>query len=115
MKINIRECAGVNCMTIEQGQLLHDQIEPVLRVDSSVELDFLGVRVFSSPFFHYSVGQLLKFLTVDQLREQVTFSNLSPVGSDTLELIIENAELYYNNAVFRQIKDNVMQEMATSL
>lgn len=115
MKINIRQDLGENCMTVKQGQSLYNAIYPVLQSGEAVELDFIGVRIFASPFFNYAIGQLLRDLTANQLNELLTIENLNSVGSNILELVIENAGRYYSDEKYRHAKDEVMREMAASM
>jgi hypothetical protein len=115
MKINIKQDIGENCMTVKQGQKLYDTIYPALIAAKTVEIDFLGVRIFASPFFNYAIGQLLRDLTAEQLNEFLVIRNLNAVGSSTLELVIENAGRYYSDENFRHAKDEVMREMAASM
>lgn len=115
MKINIRQDIGENCMTVKQGQSLYNVIYPVLQSDEAVELDFMGVRIFASPFFNYGIGQLLRDLTAEQLNELLILRNLNSVGSNTLELVIKNAARYYSDDKFHHAKDEVIREMAASL
>jgi hypothetical protein len=115
MKINIKQDIGENCMTVKQGQKLYDTIYPALIAAKTVEIDFLGVRIFASPFFNYAIGQLLRDLTAEQLNELLVIRNLNAVGSSTLELVIENAGRYYSDENFRHAKDEVMREMAASM
>ena len=115
MKINIRQDIGENCMTVKQGQSLYNAIYPMLQSGEAVELDFIGVRVFASPFFNYAIGQLLKDLKADRLNELLAIKNLNSVGSNTLELVIENAGRYYSDDKYRHAKDEVIKEMATTM
>ncbi|WP_373540270.1 STAS-like domain-containing protein [Chamaesiphon sp.] len=115
MEINIRQDLGENCMTLKQGQSLYDAIYPQLQSGETVELDFMGVRIFASPFFNYAIGQLLRDLKADRLNELLIIKNLNAVGSNTLELVIENAQRYYSDAKFRHTKDEVIREMAASM
>jgi STAS-like domain of unknown function (DUF4325) len=115
MKINVKQDIGENCMTVKQGQKLYDTIYPDLSAGKTVEIDFIGVRIFASPFFNYAIGQLLRDLTAKQLNELLVIRNLNAVGSSTLELVIENASRYYSDEKFRHAKDEVMREMAASM
>jgi hypothetical protein len=115
MEINIRQDLGENCMTLKQGQSLYDAIYPQLQSGETVELDFMGVRIFASPFFNYAIGQLLRDLKADRLNELLIIKNLNAVGSNTLELVIENAQRYYSDVKFRHAKDEVIREMAASM
>jgi hypothetical protein len=115
MKINVKQDIGENCMTVKQGQKLYDIIYPALIAAKTVEIDFIGVRIFASPFFNYAIGQLLRDLTAVQLNELLVIRNLNAVGSSTLELVIENAGRYYSDENFRHAKDEVMREMAASM
>jgi hypothetical protein len=77
-----------------------------LKAGRPVELDFEGVRVFSSPFFNTGVGQLLKDLRAEDLRRLVTIKNITPVGSEVMKLVVENAKRFYSCPDYRaaQIK-----------
>lgn len=115
MKINIKQDIGESCMTVKQGQKLYETIHLALIASNTVEIDFIGVRIFASPFFNYAIGQLLRDLTAAQLNELLVIRNLNAVGSSTLELVIENAGRYYSDENFRHAKDEVMREMAASM
>jgi hypothetical protein len=115
MKINVKQDIGENCMTVKQGQKLYDTIYPELIAAKTVEIDFIGVRIFAAPFFNYAIGQLLRDFTAGQLNELLVIKNLNAVGSSTLELVIENASRYYSDDNFRHAKDEVMREMAASM
>ncbi len=115
MKINIRQDLGENCMTVKQGQSLYNAIYPVLQAGEAVELDFIGVRIFASPFCNYAIGQLLRDLTAEQLNQLLTLKNLNAVGSNTLDLVIKNAARYYSDDNFHHAKDEIIKEMAASM
>lgn len=95
MKLNIYESFGENCMTQEAGQQLYEEIYPALRSGQPVALDFAGVKRFLSVFFNFAISQLLRDIDPDTLDCLLTVSNLSPVGQQTYDRVLENAKQYY--------------------
>lgn len=57
MRCDIKDLIGENCITLDNGQRVYDQIHPELVAGRSVEVDFTGVSVFASPFFNAAFGR----------------------------------------------------------
>jgi hypothetical protein len=111
MKLDIREIAGPNCITLQDGQILFEKIHPQLKAGKPVELNFTGVRVFASPFFNAAVGQLLKDISPESLNALLKISDLAPVGFDTLKKVIENSrEFYSSEENQRAVTENLPEE-----
>jgi hypothetical protein len=111
MKLDIKEIAGTNCITLQDGQVLFEKIHPQLKAGRPVELNFTGVRVFASPFFNAAVGQLLKDISPEQLNTLLKISDLAPVGLDTLKKVIENSrEFYSSEENQRAVTENLPEE-----
>jgi STAS-like domain of unknown function (DUF4325) len=110
MKYNILSITGAYCTTPEAGQKVYDLIHPILLSGEQVELDFLGVKAYASPFFNYAIGQLLKDISAESLGNLIRFINISSVGESVLRLVIDNAKQYYADETFRKAVDEAVEE-----
>jgi hypothetical protein len=115
MKLNIYELFGENCMSQQAGQRLYEKIHPALQRGQLVELDFAGVKRFLSVFFNFAIGQLLRDINPDTLDRLLTVSNLTPVGQQTYEHVMENAKRYYSDSPYRQAVDEMIEEQSLCL
>lgn len=95
MRYAIPEMIGENCMTQQSGQQIYEMIYPRLQAGQPVELDFAGAKRFLSVFFNFAIGQLLRDFDVKTLDRLLSVSNLSPVGQQTYDRVLENAKQYY--------------------
>jgi len=114
-KWNILDLVEKYCMTMEDGEKVYDLIHPELKAGRPVELDFSGVTVFASPFFNAAFGSLLEDLTPEDLDRLLKVSNLTPVGRDTLKLVIDNSARYYRDPVFRKALDEILMAQSEEL
>jgi STAS-like domain of unknown function (DUF4325) len=110
----ISEIIGKYCIRVKDGQKLYDLIHSELLADRPIELDFVDVEVCAPPFLNSGVGQLLKDISSEKLNRLLVVSNLNPLDSQTLKLVIENSNRYYNEAEFRSRVDQVISEYANS-
>ncbi|EOK6313963.1 STAS-like domain-containing protein [Vibrio mytili] len=97
-KVRVFDLVGKNAISMQSGTKLHDAISEDLLNGKSVEVDFVDVALFASPFFNASVGILLKDLTIDDLMDRMTIINCSDVGRGLLNAVIQNAISYYSGA-----------------
>lgn len=112
MKLPVLSITGEDAITLEDGQAVYDRVVPALGRGETVELDFAGVNVFSSPFFNAAVGQLLKDFSAAELNRLLTVSNLNALGHDVWRQVTQNAKRYYNEPNYRAAVDKVLQAMA---
>lgn len=96
--INVFDIVGKNAISMKSGSLLYKKIYPLLIDGKNVELNFEGVLLFASPFFNASIGLILKDISIDALKSQISFLNLSDVGRNLLNHVISNAIAYYKNS-----------------
>jgi len=75
MRCDIKDLIGENCITLDNGQRVYDQIHPELVAGRPVEVDFRGVSVCASPFFNAAFGRLLKDLTIEELNRLLKVHN----------------------------------------
>ena len=104
------EIIGENCITMEDGQKIYDLVFPELKSGNSVELNFSGCKIFVSLFFNYAIGHLLKDFPPNDLNRLLTISNIEPMGSETLQGVIENAKRYYlmDDATRKKIDEEIL-------
>jgi hypothetical protein len=112
--INILDLIGQYCIATEDGQMVYDLIHPKLLENQPVELDFTGVEIAGPPFLNFAIGQLLRDIQPESIDRLLKVSNLNPLGSRTLKLVIENSKQYYSDPEFRSRVDRVIKEYADS-
>lgn len=110
MNLKIKEIIGPRCIIKEDGQKIYDAIHEPLKQGKSVTLDFEGVTQFSSPFFNFAIGQLLKDIKREDLRNLLTIKNTSETGNLVIERVIENAAQYHSNPSYQKIVDDVLEQ-----
>lgn len=102
-------------MSQQAGQQLYEKIHPALQAGQPVALDFAGVKRFLSVFFNFAIGQLFKDIDPATLDRLLTISNLSPVGPQTCDRVMENAKRYYSDPKYRQVVDEMVEEQSLCL
>lgn len=112
MKYKVYELIGENCMSQQAGEEIYNLIYPKLQAEESVELDFTGVRRLLSVFFNFAIGQLLRYIKAEDLDRLLVVSNLSPVGQQTYDNVIENAKYYYSDEQYRKAVDEMILEQS---
>lgn len=112
MDCKVYALVGENAITVEDGQKVYEKIQPELRAGYAVDLDFLNVRVFASPFFNSAIGQLLKDIKPDELNRLLRVHNLNPVGTEVLKRVVENAKRYFGSDSYRKAQTEVLSKLA---
>lgn len=112
MKVSIKDTIGPRCIIQEDGQRIFDEIHETLLHGENVTLDFTGVAQFASPFFNFAIGQLLKDITVDDLRRLLLIENLNQTGKLVVERVIENAAKYHGDKDYRKIVDDILDQQS---
>ena len=112
MRLNLYEFVGENCITMQDGERVYAKIHPELIAGRPVELDFLNVGVFASPFFNGAIGRLLKDIKPQDLNQLLKISNLNDVGLTVLKRVIANSREYYSNPTLRDVLDEILSEQA---
>ncbi|CAG1020967.1 hypothetical protein MTYM_00660 [Methylococcales bacterium] len=116
MKIKVKELVGENAMTLDDGEAIYNRIHGPLVEGQTVELDFEGVEVFSSPFFNAGVGRLLADLRPEALKTGLKIEHLSDFGQRVLRRVIDNAKEYYAASPdHRHAIDRIVQDTAAAM
>lgn len=111
MLVDVVGLIGEYCITLDEGRKLYERIHPRLKAGEHVSLNFLGVRVFASPFFNAAFGELTRDIKSEQLNELLSIVNMSPSNQDTLRLVVENGKRYHHDARFRKASDEVSEHL----
>ena len=108
--ILVVDITGQFAVAGDDGQRLYDRMYEILGTAQNVQVDFYGVRVIATPFFNAAVGRLLKDVSPDELRNRISFKNLSLAAERTLAKVIENAKQYYHDPEARAALDKILIE-----
>lgn len=113
MKLDIKHEIGPRCIVEEDGQKIYDSIHDPLKGGDTVTLDFNGVNQFASPFFNFAIGQLLKDIKEDDLRQLLHIENLNETGQMVVKRVIENAVKYHGNKDYSKIVDDILAQQSS--
>lgn len=112
MKVIINDLIGSRCILKDDGQKLFNEIIPFLEKGDDVFLDFSGVYLFASPFFNFSIGQLISFISEETLRNKLHIENLDIIGRNVMERVIENAARFHQDKDYKKIVDQILEQQA---
>jgi STAS-like domain of unknown function (DUF4325) len=112
MKLDIISEIGPRCIVAGDGQKIHDLVLDSLKSGEDVWLDFTNVRQFASPFFNFSIGQLLTDVSEELLRSRLHLENLNEVGKIVVERVILNASQFRKNTDHKKIVDDLLKAQA---
>lgn len=113
MQISIHEEIGTRCLIKEDGQKIYNLINPVLNDGQPVILDFSNVTQFASPFFNFSIGQIIINSHDPQLIQLIKFINLNEIGKLVVDRVIENAKKYQSDFNYENILGQIIKEQAS--
>ncbi len=103
MRIQLGEFIGQRCITAEQGQRLLE--------GEAVSIDLDGVKTLLSLFLNNALGPLLEYFDRQQLTQLLKFENQSDSQRLTIDLVLENAELYHRNPAMKKAVDDALAKM----
>lgn len=110
MKIDVAAIAGPHCITAEDGEIIFQMIHTALARGETVELDFNGTEVFSSPFFNAAIGPLLRDHTADELNARIILLRLAVDGLAVLKRVIKNSREYFTDDTTRRAVDDQLAD-----
>lgn len=102
-------------MGADGGEKVYEEIYPKLLEGKNISLDFTGVKFFTSPFFSFAIGKLLKDIACENLYKLIEFTGLSQDDQKLLAHVMTNAERYYSDDKYRNAVDIVMSQRASEL
>ncbi|HIF9339231.1 TPA: STAS-like domain-containing protein [Photobacterium damselae] len=95
--ILVKEIVGSNAISMNSGNKLKELILDSWDSNEKIDLNFMDVDVFASPFFNASIGVLLKDKKIEELQSKLVFNNISDHGRKLLNLVISNALKFYSD------------------
>ena len=108
----LRIITSDTCITHQDGDAIHNIIDAVLKKGDLVELDLSQVKAIASPYLNAAVGQLFKNHNRETIENKLTLVGLSPDSKRTVQLVMKNADRYYNDKKYRRSLDSVMKRIS---
>ncbi|MBT5472236.1 MAG: STAS-like domain-containing protein [Nitrospina sp.] len=93
MKINLADSIGADCSSIDDGQVLFNQVYPEIKERRSVEIDFNGVKSILTPFLRNSIGRMLDLIGKEVVMERLVFCNISQEQLKLVNNYIDRTDL----------------------
>jgi hypothetical protein len=111
--IFVKEIAnGQRSVGSEVGRKVYEEIKKYLDKKQEVVLDFSGIKLCPPPFFNASIGQLFSSNQSEDVYKVVNnVRNLHDVGRQSMKLVAENCDQYYNDPQYRKAFERVMSEV----
>lgn len=112
MRITIKEKCDEFCLLVEDGRKIYDVVLPAIKEGVVIELDFEGITVFSSPFFHSALGNILEHISYDDFNRLVKIQNLHGSGKNLLKRVLEDSKKYYADDGYRNTLDSALKSLS---
>ncbi len=97
------------CIASDDGQKVHDQIAAALRKELTVTLSFLNVEGLTSAFLNAAVGQLYGEFSAEQIRANLSVSDMQPDDLVLLKKVVETAKDYFKDpSRFKKAQQEVL-------
>ncbi len=92
MRIKLIDRIGAQCVSLDDGKTLYDEIFPEIKEKRSVELDFSNVELVFSPFLMGALGKLLNYFEIEIVMQRVILCNISEEHLKTVNDFLNRAE-----------------------
>lgn len=97
-KFIVADIIGIDtAVSTDDGEKVFQLIDPLLKSDTAVELDFNGISIMTTAFLNAAIGQLYNTYTSEQLNKNLALKNVSPENKRRLVQVIERAKVYFAN------------------
>ena len=83
------------CVSAYDGQLVFEKIAPLMRDGRKINLSFEGAETIISSFLNAAVGQLYDEFSEENVRTQLTVSDMAQEDLQILKRVVENAKKYF--------------------
>jgi hypothetical protein len=108
--LRIYELVGSSlCVASDDGQKVFEQIALALKDDRQVQLSFLNVESLTSAFLNAAVGQLYGQFPEDQIRRNLSVTDIDDNDLALLKRVIDTAKIYFNSPqIFNMARQEVL-------
>ena len=80
--------------SMEDAEALAPVIEKLIEEDKKIDIDFSGIKYYTTLFFNNAITKYVVTLGTDKYKEKFNLRNLSEVGRTTYEHSLNNAETF---------------------
>lgn len=80
-----------------EGEPIYAMIIAAFNSGSKVLLDFQNVDMMTTAFLNVVIGNLYKDYNSDQLKEKLSFANLTSSAAVRIKKVTDNAKLFYKD------------------
>lgn len=88
---------GEYCIEADEGQKVFDNIIKALKGDRSVIISFKNVTRVTTAFLNSALGQLFKDNTEEEIRDKISYEDITEVDKMRVNRVYKNAKLYYDD------------------
>ncbi|MBO5168992.1 MAG: STAS-like domain-containing protein [Phascolarctobacterium sp.] len=92
----------------EDGILLKNQIKEAIEKNECVCIDFKDINLFATPFFNVSLGSIIVEYGIEKFDSNVLVTNLDELGQETYQHSKENAMLFIEKKINKEIIEEVV-------
>ena len=98
MQVVLAEVVGSPfCVSVEDGNRVHERIAAALDKKLPVEISFDGVTRLTTAFLNAAVGQLYNEYAEDEIRKSLSVGTATQDDLKLLKKIIDNAKLFFQD------------------
>lgn len=108
--IKVIDVIGPRCISASHGQQLFDLLNSIYTTGNEATIDFEQVKLFASPFFNYSIGQLFTQYDEAKLRSTLHLVNLNQVGHMIVSKVVENSLAFKSNSDLKETLEMILAQ-----
>lgn len=97
-RIQVSKLIGsASALTVEQGNILYNEIIRLLKKNEKVNIDFSGIESIITPFLNASIGKLYESYTSEKIKNCLKITNQPEGTNRKFNMVIRNAKQFYSN------------------
>ena len=97
-EIVISQILGKNLISMQTGDKLNKILLKELKQSNKLLINFDNILSCASPFFNSAFGSLLKNMSLLEFKNKIEIKGISIIGKEILDLVLSNADNYYNRS-----------------
>lgn len=84
-------------ITPDEGTLVYNEIIRLFKQNKDVVLDFSGIELMTTAFLNMAIGELYKDHTTEDLKNKLSFANITEPSAIRIKKVTDNAKLFYKD------------------